>query len=189
MNDNYTTAQTGRGSPLDAMGIGIGHRRVIQHRLEPLPNERRNNQAKGRGDQTLPGRKDKGRGRLSPGNQRHVSGSPSFPGRNLPHFAEPTTANKKTHKMIYFFNPERTSAVITALLILFLALTTRLPNKVHISAPVQYETATGEICSPGDVYRALDSGRAELEAARLRFDRAIKQKTTIVTPLGSEEQR
>jgi len=91
--------------------------------------------------------------------------------------------------MIYLFNPERTSAVITALLLLFLALTTRLPNKVHISAPVQYEAATGEICSPGDVYRALDSGRAELEAARLRFDRAIKQKTTIVTPLGSEEQR
>ena len=91
--------------------------------------------------------------------------------------------------MIEFFNPDRTSAVITALLLLFMALTTRLPNKTHIEAPIQYEAATGQMCAPTDVYRALDSGRAELEAARLRFDRAIKQTTTIVTPLGADEIR
>lgn len=91
--------------------------------------------------------------------------------------------------MIGFFNPDRTSGVITALFLLFLALTTRLPNKTHIEAPVQMEAYTGQMYAPGDVYKALDSGRAELEAARLRFDRAIKKQTTIVTPLGSEEQR
>ena len=90
--------------------------------------------------------------------------------------------------MIEFFNPDRMSGVITALLLLFMALTTRLPNKTHIEAPVQMEAYTGEMCAPGDVYKAIDSGRAELEEARLRFDRAIK-KTTIVTPLGADEIR
>lgn len=83
---------------------------------------------------------------------------------------------------------ENTPGVITALLLLFFALTTRLPNKVHIEAPIPYEAATGEFCEPTDVYKALDSGRAELEAAKVRFDRAIK-KTTIVTPLGVDEIR
>ena len=78
--------------------------------------------------------------------------------------------------------------VIASLLLLFLALTTRLPDKAHIEAPIPYEAATGEFCEPGDVYKALDSGRAELEAAKVRFDRAIK-KTTIVTPLGVDEIR
>lgn len=91
--------------------------------------------------------------------------------------------------MIEFFNPDRTSAVITALLLLFMALTTRLPNKTHIEAPVQMEAYTGQVCAPTDVYKALDSGRAELEAARLRFDRAIKKQTTVVTPLGADEIR
>ena len=84
---------------------------------------------------------------------------------------------------------DRTPGALYALLLLFLALTTRLPNKTHIEAPIQYEAATGQMCAPTDVYRALDSGRAELEAARLRFDRAIKQTTTIVTPLGADEIR
>ena len=83
---------------------------------------------------------------------------------------------------------DRTPGVLYALLVLFLALTTRLPNKTHIEAPVQMEAYTGQMCAPVDVYRALDSGRAELEAARLRFDRAIK-KQTIVTPLGADEIR
>ncbi len=83
---------------------------------------------------------------------------------------------------------DRTPGALYALLLLFLALTTRLPNKTHIEAPVQMEAYTGQMCAPADVYRALDSGRAELEAARLRFDRAIK-KQTIVTPLGADEIR
>lgn len=84
---------------------------------------------------------------------------------------------------------DRTPGILYALMILFLALTTRLPNKTHIEAPVQMEAYTGQMCAPTDVYKALDSGRAELEAARLRFDRAIKKQTTVVTPLGDDEIR
>jgi len=92
--------------------------------------------------------------------------------------------------MMNFFNPERLSGVIFALLVLFMAVTSRLPNKVHISAPVQPSMATtNHLCAPSDVWGALDSGWQELNAAKAKFERARRAKTTIVTPLGSEEQR
>jgi len=190
MNDNYNTAQTGRGSPLDAMAPGFGDSRNVGSLDSPVPKKRRTLERKGRGNYGLPRKTQPGGSGLPGGNFSAVQRGTGLPGGNIPDIYEPTAATKTTKKMMNFFNPERLSGVIFALLVLFMAVTSRLPNKVHIEAPVQPSMATTNgLCTPSDVWGALDSGWQELNAAKAKFERARRAKTTIVTPLGSEEQR
>jgi len=179
MDGQLNNAEKGRGAPLDNLRHGTVAGFNVGSLDSSVPKKRRSLEGKGLGNPRLPGKAQRGA-------YKTIQGSPGLPGRNIPDIYEPTAATKTTKKMMNFFNPERLSGVIFALLVIFMVATSRLPNKVHISAPV---ATTNGLCTPSDVWGALDSGWQELNAAKAKFERARRAKTTIVTPLGSEEQR